>query len=283
MKNVKLLAAIGSIRDVYIEEALPEAVKIPVSKKLKRSAVAACIVMAAAAVLYPFCAGRASSPSIVRRTAGQGNSLPSIQKFFDQRTAGSKTDAVDSSAETRLTSKGDSSGSRLAVTNLSSPPADRKSNFALFTKDFIRSSTDNELFRYYGVTLPVEKVFPSLKQQHDASHGIYKNAVRGVYYDTNSFSYAASDGTRKVAVALAKGKPPLFDFNEAYSHKLAQSVVSGVTMTIARYAQGHRSIDYAEFIRSGTGYSVSAEGFSECDFYGLLTALAGAQSPSSSN
>jgi len=164
----------------------------------------------------------------------------------------------------------------LHVNELSEPASYTSLGICLNGDDYIYM-TNNELMNYYDVTLPIEDVLPSLKEQEQSANGyngIWKRDANEVYFDTNSFAFANEDGTQKLLVVLAKKNGPYTFINGAYSHKLMQSEVNGVKMIIAHY-NDNNIIDsyYAEFIFSGNGYHINTENLSEAEFKKALTAL----------
>jgi hypothetical protein len=271
LKSEKLLSAIGGIPDKYIEEAVPVQTKVPAFCWQKKMGFAVCFAAAVIAVLFPLCFSK-------------DRVLPS------QKTTVSGTPATASQEWSAVSSRKALVNNWLTISVIPSAPTVKTSNIALLMKDFVHMN-DSELLHYYGVSLPIEKEFSFLKEQQNASHGIYKNTARGIYYDTNTFSYASADGNRKITVTLAKGKPPLFDLNEIRSHgfPLAQSAYSGVSVTATRCDESSHPAYYAEFTRSGTGYSITAkypantEDFAKDQFSALLAALISAENKPNSS
>lgn len=267
MKSEKLLSEIGGIPDKYIEEAAPVQTKVPAFCWQKKIGFAVCLAAAVIAVLFPLCFSK-------------DKVLPSQKITVSGKTTLSGMPATSSLDRAAVSSKKASTDGWLTISVIPSAPTVGTSNIALLTKDFVRMN-DSELLHYYGVALPIEKEFPFLKEQQNASHGIYKNTVRGIYYDTNTFSYASADGNRKITVTLAKGKPPLFNLNGIRGHgsPLSQSAYSGVSVTAARCDESGHPVYYAEFTHRGTGYSIiaeypaSTEDFAKDQFSALLTVL----------
>ncbi len=163
----------------------------------------------------------------------------------------------------------------LQINKLAEEPSFTSAGILLLEEDYIYM-TDDELLDYYGVSLPIEEVLPSLKKQKQSTNGyngIFKNETRGVYFDNNAFSFSNEDGTKKLTVVLAKGHYPFNSINKAYDHKLKQSEVNGVNMIIANYTSDGADMYYAEFMFNGNGYNIYAENMLKDEFANVLDIL----------
>lgn len=167
----------------------------------------------------------------------------------------------------------------LKINELAEEPINISFGDILSIDDFV-PMTETELLKYYGVSIPIEEVLPSLKKQrHKESIGIYKSESRGIYFDSNAFSFESEDGLQKLTVVIAKGSIPYTGFTniiEGYDPQLKQSEVNGVEMTIAHYMDSEGTDKYyAEFMFNGNGYKIYAQNVSLEEFTKSLVALVG--------
>lgn len=155
------------------------------------------------------------------------------------------------------------------------PQKEIVSLFALMGEDFV-SMTHSELLDYYGVTLPVEELFPALTATgpEEDDWGIYRGGERGVYFDTNTFSFESGDGVLGLYVTLDKAFHLPASPWELPGNELRFTVVNGWELALFAYPdeEGNRYFR-AEFRQDGVNFCVTGKNLAEGEFAVVLGAL----------
>jgi|GEM_PF-5742133 len=306
MTSEKMLDAFGDISEEIIEEANPRNHKT--SKKLWirwGAAAAACLAITAIAYNSPLFnpsgtvippnssaisipqsnvptqdintpqVTQSGKPAQSNLTTPNSNSTQNITPTQSGNAVQSSAPEQSGNTEGNTPSQAKPSSS-LQINELSVVPSFSASTIALKVDDFV-SMTDDQLLKYYGISLPIEQTLSNLKKQAQDSNvrsGIYKSDSRGVYFDTNAFLFANLGRSQEIKIVLAKNHLPYTDINNAYGRELKESTIGGIGMILAHYSDSaNNSVHYAQFIHSGVGYDVFATNITQDDFAKVLTAL----------
>lgn len=250
MKNTSLFEAIGRIDDALIaecEKEMPQKSKHTIVKWLP-------LVACACLVLFGLFA------------------LPGARQVAALLQEGGQP-AAPASAGTSLSGE-----DRVLFNQLDEAPTFTAANISLHTEDY-QPMTGDELLRYYGVKLSISSAVPQLKQQPQNAaqqNGIFKNNSRGVYYDSNAFVFAGSDGSPKLTVLLSKTAltTGLCASAGENSTQWRQTEINGFGLTVFQYTGEDKSTCfYTEFVAKQTAYRVSAEQLPWGDYKAALAAL----------
>lgn len=150
--------------------------------------------------------------------------------------------------------------------------------FALMVEDFV-PMTRAELLDYYGVTLPVEELFPNLsaagpEESDGFGRGIYRREDVGAYFDTNTFSFESAGGVLGVSIALDKEFHLPSSPWELPGDALRFTAVNGWELALFRYSdEAGNQIFYTEFRQNGVNFRVTGKNLAEGEFAALLEAL----------
>ena len=250
MKNLRLFEAIGDIDDALIAEC-ENAVSIkPKHARVKWMLVAACICLV-----------------IVGAFA-----LPRARQIATFLQKGRLPVAPDSA---RASLPGEDGG---YCNRLETAPTFTAAAISLHAEDYQPMAGD-ELLNYYNATFSISSAVPQLKQQPQNAtqqNGVFKNSSRGVYYDSNSFVFAGSDGTPKLTVQLSKVSltSGFCVGTDEGNAQWQQSEINGFGVTIFQYT-GENGINcfYTEFVTKQTAYRVSAEQLPWGEYKAVLASL----------
>lgn len=151
------------------------------------------------------------------------------------------------------------------------------STFPLMVEDFV-PMTRQELLDYYGVTLPVEELFPLLSNLEPegtgSDWGIYRREGGDIYWDGNIFSFTSADGVQTVDIGLDKEFHLPSSPWELPGDALRFTVVNGWELALFRYPdEAGNQIFYTEFRQNGVNYRVTGKNLAEGEFAALLQAL----------
>jgi hypothetical protein len=170
------------------------------------------------------------------------------------------------------------------VNELCTQPSFTISEIFLLKDDYI-VMTDDEFMTYFGLRLPGEIIsgLTLQKQNSNGNNGIYKNNIRGAYYDTHSFHYSNANGSQGITIILSKGRLPRRIIWEPVFPPFLNSDVNGIAVTIAHYMgvydfsgkDENNDIYYAEFMLKGNGYAVISKNMSAPNFMAALTIIVG--------
>jgi len=149
--------------------------------------------------------------------------------------------------------------------------------FALMTEDFV-PMTREELLNYYGVSLPVEELFPLLSNLEPegtgSDWGIYRREGGDIYWDGNTFSFTSADGVLGVSIALDKAFHLPSSPWELPGDELRFTSVNGWELALFRYPdEAGDQIFCTEFRQNGVNYRVTGKNLAEGEFAALLEAL----------
>lgn len=147
--------------------------------------------------------------------------------------------------------------------------------FALMVEDFV-PMTREELLDYYGVTLPIEELFPDLTatDPEEDGRGIYRSGERGVYFDTNTFSFTSTDGVQTVNIALDKAFHMPTGPWELIGDELYFTNINGWELALFHYVdRDGNGYWHTEFRQDGADFRVTGKNTSELEYTALLEAL----------
>ncbi len=168
--------------------------------------------------------------------------------------------------------------SPITLNELKEEPSLATAMFSLNTDDLI-SLTDIEFLDYYGAVLNIEKAVPGFKlqpQNPSSSNGIFKNEVRGTYYDSHTFTFLSKDGQQRFDILLDKvNHYPMFNFGmDARGQTMVQSEINGVGVTIFSYINGEgKQCYHAELRGKETSYSVTSYDVSQENYAAALASV----------
>lgn len=275
MEKLDLFRAIGEADDDILEDAeafLHAPAKRPAPAWVKWGGLAACTALAVCAVWLT-----AGTPANMTDPRAE-DLLPSVS----QSAAPSPevtTGAVN--VDRPAVEPGPEELTRPAVELrfnelIEAPQESVISLFALMSEDFV-PMTREELLDYYGVALPVEELFPVLsatEPEEGNGYSIYRGAERGVYFDSNTFSFESADGMLGVNVTLDKAFHLPSSPWELPGDELRFTSVNGWELALFRYPDeaGDR-IFCTEFRQNGVNYRVTGKNLAEGEFSALLEAL----------
>lgn len=151
------------------------------------------------------------------------------------------------------------------------------STFPLMVEDFV-PMTRQELLNYYGVSLPVEELFPLLSNLEPegtgSDWGIYRREGGDIYWDGNTFSFTSADGVLGVSIALDKAFHLPSSPWELPGDELRFTSVNGWELALFRYPdEAGDQIFCTEFRQNGVNYRVTGKNLAEGEFAALLEAL----------
>lgn len=266
MEKLELFRAIGELDDDILEDAEEFLTQTPgrarPSAWVKWGSLAACAAVAVCA------------------------------SWFAARTPVAQT-AIQPVTPTPAVSTGDSAADRPAVDpeeltrpvvqmNFNeldgAPTQDTAALFNLISEDFV-PMTRSELLDYYGVTLPIEALFPDLSatgpEEGDGfGRGIYRRGERGAYFDTNTFAFESGDGGLGVYVTLDKAFHMLLSPWELPGDGLRFTEINGWELALFYYVdEDGNGCYYTEFTQNGVNYRVIAKNRCEQEYAAVLEAL----------
>lgn len=141
----------------------------------------------------------------------------------------------------------------------------------LSAEDFVPMSRA-ELLAYFGTALPVSQALPSLRPlfPEPADYGLYRSSRGQIYRDGNAFPFVSGDGSQRVDILLSKASHYACVTPEPTEDEtLCFTPVNGRDLAVFRDG----GTLYVEWMQSGVGWRVQAQGLSEEDFVQLLTML----------
>lgn len=279
MEKLELFRAIGELDDDILEDAEEFLAQTPgrarASAWVKWGSLAAC---AAVAVCAAWFAARTpvARPAVLPDPLASEELLPSaLQSAAPSMEQGEPTvdaPAVESEALTRPVVQ-------MNFNELDgAPPQDTAALFALMAEDFV-PMTRSELLDYYGVTLPIEALFPDLSatgpEEGDGfGRGIYRRGERGAYFDTNTFAFESGDGGLGVYVTLDKAFHMLLSPWELPGDGLRFTEINGWELALFYYVdEDGNGCYYTEFTQNGVNYRVIAKNRCEQEYAAVLEAL----------
>lgn len=141
----------------------------------------------------------------------------------------------------------------------------------LSAEDFVPMSRA-ELLAYFGTALPVSQALPSLRplSPEPADYGLYRSSGGEIYRDGNAFPFVSGDGSQRVDILLSKASHYVCVTPEPTEDEaLHFTAVNGRDLAVFRDG----GTLYVEWMQSGVGWRVQAQGLSDEDFVQLLTVL----------
>lgn len=279
MEKLDLFRAIGEMDDDILEDAeaflhtpaerLAPA-KRPAPAWVKWGGLAACAALLVCVVW--FAAHPTGQPAVERASEAL---LPSAAPTQEVTTGAANVDrpAVEPRPE-ELTRP----AVELRFNELIEAPQESViSLFALMSEDFV-PMTWEELLDYYGVTLPVEELFPLLSNLEPegtgSDWGIYRREGGDIYWDGNTFSFTSADGVLGVSIALDKAFHLPSSPWELPGDELRFTSVNGWELALFRYPdEAGDQIFCTEFRQNGVNYRVTGKNLAEGEFAALLEAL----------
>lgn len=158
------------------------------------------------------------------------------------------------------------------------PPEGTAALFALMTEDFV-PMTRAELLDYYGVSLPIEALFPDLlavepEEGDGFGRGIYRTGERGAYFDTNTFAFELDAGEVGLYVTLDKAfHQPIAPW-ELPGDSLSFTAINGWELALFLYpGEVGGQCFYTEFRQNGVNYRVTGKNMCEQEYAAVLEAL----------
>lgn len=272
MKEIKLFEAVGELDDDLLADA-EEFLNAPKTPKprlwVKWGGLAACLAVAACA-LWVMSPGEAPGQDAPPSANLQQNAVPPSE--IVRSTPNVDRPTVEPETVTRP----------IIQMNFNQMDGelerDAAAMFALLGEDFV-PMTREELLDYYGVTLPVEEILPSLSavgpEEGDGfGRGIYRRENGDTYFDTNTFSFESGDGVLGVYVTLDKAFHMPAASWELPGDGLKFTAINGWELALFRYPdeEGNQYF-YTEFLQNGVGYRVCGKNRCEQEFAAVLEAL----------
>lgn len=264
MEKLDLFRAIGEADDDILEDA-----EAFLSRERKHAPVWVKWGSLAACAAVAVCAAWAL------RSAGEPGQLPDVTPpppETAQSTPNKDRPAVEPGPEELARP-----AVELRFNELIEEPLTVYSTFPLMVEDFV-PMTRQELLDYYGVTLPVEELFPLLSNLEPegtgSDWGIYRREGGNIYWDGNIFSFTSADGVLAVDIALDKEFHLPSSPWELPGDALRFTVVNGWELALFRYPdEAGNQIFYTEFRQNGVNYRVTGKNLAEGEFAALLEAL----------
>ena len=265
MEKLDLFHAVGELDDDILEDAerlLRAPAKRPVPVWLKWGSLAACAALAVCAVWS------ATRTPVGHLAIGPVAPDPEVA----QNTSNIDRPAVEPEELKRLPVELDWN----VLTE--APPQETAALFALMTEDFVPMSRE-ELLDYYGVTLPIEALFPDLSavgpEEWDGfGRGIYRTGERGVYFDANTFAFALDAGEVGVYVTLDKAFHLPVSPWELPGDELRFTEINGWELALFLYPnEAGGQVFCTEFTQNGVNYRVIGKNMCEQAYAAVLETL----------
>ena len=264
MEKLDLFRAIGEADDDILEDA-----EAFLSRERKHAPVWVKWGSLAACAAVAVCAAWAL------RSAGEPGQLPDVTPpppETAQSTPNKDRSAVEPGPEELARP-----AVELRFNELIEEPLTVYSTFPLMVEDFV-PMTRQELLDYYGVTLPVEELFPLLSNLEPegtgSDWGIYRREGGNIYWDGNIFSFTSADGVLAVDIALDKEFHLPSSPWELPGDALRFTVVNGWELALFRYPdEAGNQMFSTEFRQNGVNFRVTGKNLAEGEFAALLGAL----------
>ena len=257
MTSEQLYEALGEIDDNDIQDAHQ-----PVRRRRIRhwAALAACLALVlAAGVWWNWNHGSGSESAPAEDAADGSAALPSTGDVGDL----SDGNCIPGEPEE------DSFKTELVCNDARLAPA-AMNLYELDAADFVPMSR-GELLDYYQAELPMEDLFPELKQiPAQETWGIYRRdqGSGAVYYDAICLAY--TDGVRRVELTLSRASHAFQVLPEPVEKgKLEPTQVNGRQLYVFR--DGNQL--YTSWMEGQTGWQLLTTGLSEADFSLLLSQM----------
>lgn len=271
MEKLDLFYALGEVDDDILEDAevfLHTSAKRLTPAWMKWGSLAACATLAVCAI---WVAGRpinTTDPRISEEPSVSLSAAPSQE--VGEPTVDTPVEASEPLTRPAV---------EMHFNELAEAPVQNNvSLFALMMEDFV-PMTREELLNYYGVTLPVEELFPHLSavgpEVGDGfGRGIYRRDDGEPYFDCNTFSFASADGVLGVSISLDKAFHLPASIWELPGNELHFTVVNGWELALFRYPdeEGNKYF-YTEFCQNGVNYRVTGKGMCEQEYAVVLESL----------
>lgn len=273
MKELELFQAVGEVDDGILQDAeeflnrtpgkghAPAVRRAPVW--VKWGSLAACAALAVCAVW-------------ALRPAGEPGQRPQVDvpqaPAVTQSTPNEDRPAVEPGPEELARP-----AVELRFNELAGEPQNVYSMFPLMAEDFV-PMTRQELLDYYGVSLPVEELFPLLSNLEPegtgSGRGIYRREDWNIYWDGNTFSFTSADGVQAVYIALDKAFHLPSSPWELPGESLTFTDINGWELALFLYPdEAGGQCFYTEFRQNGVNYRVTGKNLAEGEFAALLEAL----------
>ena len=268
MKREKLSEALTNIDSAFIEEA-----EEPYFQKQPRPwrrvlPVAACfgIFLVGAVTILPYFQSA--------DTATDG-ALPNDAAAGDQMIDQTVPEGAQSSDESKESDGAITEDLRLTLrVNVAKLQETAASDLLLSEEDFV-AMDDAALLSYYGADLsPLDGFLTPIDAP--APRGIYRRSggIGEVYYDANSLSYEASNGTAKLTLTLSKAvSTPRVIVEDLEEDTLCFTPIHGRELTIFSMEGESGAGYYVEWLQNGAGWRLWVGGISEEELTALLEAL----------
>lgn len=280
MEKLDLFRAIGEADDDILEDAeaflawtpgraRPLAER-PAPAWVKWGGLAACAALAVCAVWFTTHAPVGTAdPGASEEPAVSQSATPSQE--VTTGAANVDRPAVEPAEETAR------SFVKLNPNKLAEAPQTAYSMFPLMVEDFV-PMTREELLDYYGVTLPVEELFPTLSavepEDTGFGRGIYRRESGDIYFDGNTFSFTSAGGVQAVNIALDKEFHLPTASWELQGDELRFTDINGWELALFYYVdKDGNGCWYTEFRQNGVDYRVTGKNLAEGEFATLLEAL----------
>lgn len=266
MEKLDLFHAVGGVDDDILEDAEEFLDRTSGKKRtpawVKWGSLAACAALAACAVWA------ATRPPVGHLAIGPVAPDPEVA----QNTSNIDRPAVEPEELKRLPVELD--WNVLAE----APTQETAAMFGLLWDDFV-PMTREELLDYYGVSLPVEALFPDLSavgpEEGDGfGRGIYRRESGEPYFDTNTFSFESADGVLGVNITLDKAFHLPVTPWELPGDELRFTNINGWELALFRYLDGEGNQYFrTEFRQNGVNYRVTGKNMCEQAYAVVLETL----------
>lgn len=282
MEKLDLFRAVGEADDDILEDAEAFLSSTAAVRKhhrpwMKWGSLAACAALAVCAVWFT-----AGTPEGTADPRAEDLLPPASQSAAPtpEVTAGAENvdrPAVEPAEETAR------SFVKLRVNKLAEEPHTVYSMYPLMA-DFV-PMTRQELLDYYGVTLPVEELFPQLSAEEPegagSGGGIYRREGGDIdrengdiYWDSNTFSFTSAGGVKAVNIDLDKEFHLSGSRWELPGNELRFTAINGWELALFCYVDEEGNLYYyTEFRQNGVNYCVTGKNLAEGEFAALLEAL----------
>lgn len=282
MEKLDLFCAVGEADDDILEDAEAFLSSTAAVRKhhrpwMKWGSLAACAALAVCAVWFT-----AGTPEGTADPRAEDLLPPASQSAAPtpEVTAGAENvdrPAVEPAEETAR------SFVKLRVNKLAEEPHTVYSMYPLMA-DFV-PMTRQELLDYYGVTLPVEELFPQLSAEEPegagSGGGIYRREGGDIdrengdiYWDSNTFSFTSAGGVKAVNIDLDKEFHLSGSRWELPGNELRFTAINGWELALFCYVDEEGNLYYyTEFRQNGVNYCVTGKNLAEGEFAALLEAL----------
>lgn len=279
MEKLELFRAVGAVDDDILEDAEAFLRAGPEKRRaqvwVKWGSLAACAAVAVCAVW-----STTRTPVGTADPRASEDLLPSVSQSaapsqeVTQSTSTTDRPAVEPGPEAVTRPLVEMNFNELTE----APTLDTANLFALFVEDFV-PMTREELLDYYGVTLPIEALFPDLSatgpEENDGfGRGLYRREDGNAYFDTNTFAYELDAGEVGVYITLDKAFHLPASPWELPGDELRFTTVNGWELALFLYPDEEGNQYYrTEFRQNGVNYCVTGKNMVEQAFAAVLESL----------